>query len=191
MSMTTGSNKETNIEKMTKQDGYTWKCEFTDLSGQQQTLYIVSKEPTITSGTPLSITDTFSSATEDCPVIGSRHLGNGSLCGITITAAEAMDFVNYNKKNKVVIDFTRPSGDEIVRWTDDFVPNSEGAVYEMYGTDGRMYTFVVGETPEGWTSPFRGSWLYNIEGEIVQPSGAGDCEIASSNGTYYIECHEK
>ena len=106
---------------------------------------------------------------------------------------EATDFVNYNKKseNKVVIDFTRPEGEEVVSWTDDFVPNSEGAVYEMYTTDGRIYTLVVGETPEGWTSPFEGAWSYNEYGEMVEPHGSGACGILRFNGTYFVECFQK
>ena len=179
--------------QMEKQDGYTWKCEMTDLSGQPYTCYIVSESPTITPDTPLSITPVFSSATADCPTIFSRRVGKGSLCGITITAMEATDFVNYNKKseNKVVIDFTRPEGEEVVSWTDDFVPNSEGAVYEMYTTDGRIYTLVVGETPEGWTSPFEGAWSYNEYGEMVEPHGSGACGILRFNGTYFVECFQK
>lgn len=178
--------------QMEKQDGYTWKCEFTDLSGQPGTCYIVSESPTITPNTPLSITPVFSSATADCPKIFSRRVGKGSLCGITITATEATDFVNYNKKsgNKVVIDLTRPEGEEVVSWTDDFVPGSEGAVYEIYGTDGRIYTLVVGETPEGWTRPFARAWYYDEFGEIVQPHG-GTCEIARNNGTYSVMCSAK
>lgn len=178
---------------MLKQDGYTWKCEMTDLSGQPYTCYIVSKSPTITPNTPLSITPVFSSATADCPTIFSMRVGKNYLCGITITATEATDFVNYNKKsgNKVVIDLTRPEGEEVVSWTDDFVPDSEGAVYEIYGTDGQIYTLVVGETPEGWTGPFGGFWYYDEYGEIIQPVGGGACEIVSFNGTYYVECHTK
>jgi len=76
--------------------------------------------------------------------------------------------VNYNHAlgNKIIIKyFGGRRSAAIMSYTDDFLPGSNGAIYEFNFPSGEKQILTVGETPEGWESPFTGSWWLVLDGE--------------------------
>ena len=99
--------------------------------------------------------------------------------------------VNYNHVlgNKIIIRYSGGHWPASVKsYTDDFLPASNGAIYEFNFPSGEKQILTVGETPEGWESPFTGRWWPVLDGEGSSASVSHVSEPV--NSSFWVDYDE-